>query len=269
MNGTGNGRVHFMHNGAAGIGPLSHAMGHMHVSPQWSVPKGAKCIKARFVQDVLSASEPVPPGSVSTHTWRVRNDASVAWPTDVILMHVGGDNFGVDTIPVRGQVAPGCEADLSVELTAPMQPGTYEAFYRCKEVGGRRFGQRLSAKLVVADGSGTGSSEDDDVSGQYVTVDTPPDATGDVAMEFTCGEGTENSILPVDISPIPNHVVMPEPAAPVLTPSSNVGALWQYSKELCHLHEMGFHDKATNSMLLTRYHGNVERTVHHLMNMGQ
>ena len=50
-----------------------------------------------------------------------------------------------------GDVAPGEEVTVSVDLVAPLQPGMYEGYWRARDSSLRRFGQRLWAKVMVAE----------------------------------------------------------------------------------------------------------------------
>lgn len=107
------------------------------------------------------------PGQRFVKTWRFRNDRKMPWPEQVEAVFVGGDDALVidqKPVPVRGSVEPGQEVDVSVDLIGPSEPGTYQAFYRLREVTtGRKFGQRVWANVSVP----APSSESDD----FVDVD--------------------------------------------------------------------------------------------------
>ncbi|CAM9630265.1 unnamed protein product [Phaeothamnion confervicola] len=112
---------------------------------------------ARFVRHAtLPDGAAVAPGAPLKKTWVVRNDSARAWPETCELAAVsGGKDFGAPAAaPAPGAVAPGEEVELSVRLTAPVLPGSHEAFWRLREVGGKRFGQRLWARIMVEEGSG-------------------------------------------------------------------------------------------------------------------
>lgn len=92
-------------------------------------------------------------GAAFNKVWRVRNDSDAPWPDAVCLVHVGGDDFGCGdaTTAVPGGVAPGAEADISVALTAPGEPGYYDGYFRLMVTDdGRRLGPRLGVAIVVS-----------------------------------------------------------------------------------------------------------------------
>lgn len=93
----------------------------------------------------------VAPGQSFKKSWLVRNDSSTTWPEDVSLVPVSRscqDLSSPPETPAVGGVAPGEETEVSVDLVAPTLSGMYEGFWRTAG-GGRRFGQRLWAKVMV------------------------------------------------------------------------------------------------------------------------
>lgn len=100
----------------------------------------------------------VSPGQNFKKSWLVRNDASTPWPEEVSLVPVSRSCLDLSSPPEAaavGAVAPGEEAELSVDLVAPLQAGMYEGFWRASGEG-RRFGQRLWAKVMVTAPDATG-----------------------------------------------------------------------------------------------------------------
>jgi hypothetical protein len=83
---------------------------------------------ATFVKDVTIADNSlVAAGSRFVKTWRIRNDGSCTWgPGGFALVFTGGDHLGgPDEVPISGSVAPGQTIDISVNLVAPSQNGSY------------------------------------------------------------------------------------------------------------------------------------------------
>lgn len=99
-------------------------------------------------------------------SWLVRNDSSTPWPEEVSLVPVsrGCEHLSSpQEAAVVGAVAPGEEAEVSVDLIAPLQAGMYDGFWRTFGEG-RRFGQRLWAKvLVVRPGDDVGAHVGEDM----------------------------------------------------------------------------------------------------------
>jgi hypothetical protein len=160
---------HHRHHGRHGHGHGGHHHGHHrghHHDPEHyhgvksnghRHPRGpGRKPAARFVSHVtLSPESIVAAGANVSKTWRVRNDSEQAWPEDVALVYIGGEDSDclahATNIPVRGAVPPGGEVDVTLEFTAPPAPGRYQPFWRLVDVAtGARFGNRLWATFVVA-----------------------------------------------------------------------------------------------------------------------
>jgi len=194
---------------------------------------------ARFVKHItVPDGDAVAADSSFVKTWRFRNDHNQPWPANVEILCTGGDSLGLSApVAVRGAVEPGAEADVSVNLTAPTKAGTYQAFFRLREVGGRKFGQQVWAAVTVT----ASSSESDDVA-DFVDV------------------------APVPINPLfhqPDVVMAPAAATATATapPASAPTTESNYETALVQLQEMGFDNTPVNARLLNRYRGNVERVV--------
>ena len=50
--------------------------------------------------------------------------------------------------------APGAEIDVTVQLTAPKQPGMYQSYFRLLDPTGKKFGQRIRCQIHVVDAQG-------------------------------------------------------------------------------------------------------------------
>jgi hypothetical protein len=103
------------------------------------------CNLASFVTDVTYPDNThVPPGQVFIKTWRIRNSGSCAWNSNYSLVFDHQDRIGVSagySQPLTtGSINPGQDVDLSVNLTAPLDPGTYTGYWRLRDPGGVLFG---------------------------------------------------------------------------------------------------------------------------------
>jgi len=120
------------------------------------------CLAARFVKHVtVEDNYEFAPGTAFTKTWRFRNEGTVAWPQNAILLFVGkrGDQMGAPNfVTIPGVVLPGEEIDVSVPMIAPASPGSYFGYWRLAEFDGRKFGQRVRVLIKVA-GDSTSSEE--------------------------------------------------------------------------------------------------------------
>ncbi|CAM9488910.1 unnamed protein product [Hapterophycus canaliculatus] len=108
---------------------------------------------ARFVSHPSGSDVTrVAAGQTFKKSWLVRNDSTTTWPEACSLVPVSqscADLSAPPEAPIVGDVSPGEEATVSVDLVAPSQPGMYEGYWRGRDSEGRRFGQRLWAKVMV------------------------------------------------------------------------------------------------------------------------
>lgn len=108
---------------------------------------------ARFVSHTSGSDvAKVVAGQTFKKSWLVRNDSTTTWPETCSLIPVSkscADLSPPPEAPIVGDVAPGEEVTVSVDLVAPPQPGMYEGYWRSRDSSGRKFGQRLWAKVMV------------------------------------------------------------------------------------------------------------------------
>jgi len=170
-----------------------------HGGGQWGhCSRQAKNFLARFVKDITVEDGTVfLPSSHFVKTWRLRNEGAVAWPEQLVLAFVGGDQLGVVDSVVVSPLPPGEEIDISVEMIAPSAPGRYSTFWRLSCADGSRFGQRVWTDItVVPDIDNSDSMNPEAVPVPSVAPSAPPVAVAAPA--------------PVVAEPIP------APASPVI-----------------------------------------------------
>lgn len=82
---------------------------------------------AQFVEDVtIPDNTIIEPGATFTKTWRIKNSGHIAWGDGVTLAFKAGDQLGGESPIDVPDVSPGDTIDISVELTAPAEPGIYK-----------------------------------------------------------------------------------------------------------------------------------------------
>lgn len=117
--------------------------------PDVSGPGGCT-LNAAFVADVtVPDNTELAPGEAFTKVWRVRNSGTCTWETGSQLVSVSGEPMGGPTAVDVSSVAPGSNADISVELTAPVEPGTYRGNWQLQAPDGARFGSVVYVQIVV------------------------------------------------------------------------------------------------------------------------
>ncbi len=81
------------------------------------------------------------PGQVFVKTWRLVNSGTCAWTTDYEAVWFSGEQMGAPAaVSLPAHVAPGESVDISVEMTAPQEPGTYQSNWKLRNAGGVIFG---------------------------------------------------------------------------------------------------------------------------------
>lgn len=111
-------------------------------APPTSTPIPRYCDWAEFVGDVtVEDNTAFPLGANFTKTWRLRNIGSCTWTQSYSLVFVGGDRMGDTTaITLPRVVGPGESVDVSVDLTAPEEPGLYRGNWMLRNPSGDLFG---------------------------------------------------------------------------------------------------------------------------------
>ncbi len=96
--------------------------------------------QAAFVEDVTIPDDTIfAPGEVFTKTWRIRNTGSCHWGADYSLVFVAGDRMEGEPTPLPVVLA-GDQANLSVQLTAPLIEGEYRGDWQLQDPAGQVFG---------------------------------------------------------------------------------------------------------------------------------
>ena len=106
---------------------------------------------ATFVSDItIPDNSPIEAGAAFVKTWRLRNTGTCTWTSSYALVFDHGDKMaGPDVSPFAGAVPPGSTVDLSVSLTAPTAPGTYQGYWKLRNNAGVLFGLGGSGAFFV------------------------------------------------------------------------------------------------------------------------
>lgn len=133
-------------------------------------PTETPCNHATFVSDVtIIDGTAIVNGETFTKTWRLLNSGICSWTTDYQLVFDHGDAMkGASTTQFADQpVPPGEAVDISIKLTAPDEPGTYQGYWKLRSGDGEIFGLgkesdtafwvEIRATEAGADGSSQGA----------------------------------------------------------------------------------------------------------------
>jgi hypothetical protein len=90
------------------------------------------------------------PGSAFTKTWRLQNAGTSTWTTSYSLAFVSGEQMGsIKSVSLPQSVAPGAQVDISVNLVAPTNLGTYQGYWKMKNASGQFFNDAVYVLIAV------------------------------------------------------------------------------------------------------------------------
>jgi polar amino acid transport system substrate-binding protein len=93
------------------------------------------------------------PGQPFTKVWRVKNSGTCTWDSSYKVVYVSGSSLAArmrgSKTSVQGVVPPSTKYDIAVDLIAPRQPGTYQAWWRMENGHGVLFGHPLEVCVTV------------------------------------------------------------------------------------------------------------------------
>lgn len=119
--------------------------------PLATLPSQSGCAnRYTFVSDVSIPDDThIAPGQVFTKTWQVRNTGTCTWGDGYVLAFSSGQAMTtISSIPVP-RTPPDATVDLSVLLTAPTAPGTYQGFWVIKNPQGVSLTPHMWVKIIV------------------------------------------------------------------------------------------------------------------------
>lgn len=91
----------------------------------------------------------VKPGESFTKTWKVANTGTCNWMYVYHLAFVSGTNFDPPLVNLGRVVTVNDWAEISLNLDAPRNAGTYSAYWRMSDGDGHMFGATLGVTIVV------------------------------------------------------------------------------------------------------------------------
>lgn len=83
----------------------------------------------------------IPAGQAFTKVWRVVNSGTCNWTANYKAIFVSGEQMSAPaSVPITKPVAPGQSIDIEVTMVAPLDPGTYQGFWKLQNAQGEAFG---------------------------------------------------------------------------------------------------------------------------------
>ena len=103
-----------------------------------------------FAADVtITDGHQVKPGERFRKTWRVKNTGTTTWTPYYSFVYVSGDRMEGRDINIPTTVYPGQTVELSVDLVAPKNDGTYRGYWQMRTPYGYKFGETIWVKVRV------------------------------------------------------------------------------------------------------------------------
>ena len=120
------------------------------------------CDQIKFINDVTIPDDmELEPGEKFTKTWRLQNSGTCPWTIGYLLYFESGDSLGAPaSMDLTSEVIePGDIIDVSVDLVAPFETGTYQGNWKLRNVKGEGFGigelsKPFWVKINVVEGAG-------------------------------------------------------------------------------------------------------------------
>lgn len=113
---------------------------------------GFGCNNLAFITDVnYPSGTVVKPGENFTKTWKVANTGTCEWLYVYRLTFLSGTDFDAPSVNLGRIVTVNHWAELSVNLDAPKNPGTYSAYWRMADGDGHMFGATLGVTIKVGE----------------------------------------------------------------------------------------------------------------------
>ena len=145
-------------------------------------------LRAAFVADVTVPDDTEFEGEEDfVKTWRIRNSGTCRWETGTTFAFLSGDELGEAESVAVPATDPEGEIELSVEMKAPSEKGTYRSNWQFKNVEGTRFGGVFYVKIVVGDGDAPEPGDETWTPPQYFIGKTSVDCK---QVSFTWEDGT-------------------------------------------------------------------------------
>lgn len=107
---------------------------------------------ADFITDVtIPDNTEIEPEAVFTKTWRVRNSGDCTWSGGHYPTFIEGDPslLAQSLLISPTEVLPGAEADVSITMQAPFEPGTYYSRWQLQSPGLVTFGDSFYVQIEV------------------------------------------------------------------------------------------------------------------------
>jgi len=107
-------------------------------------------VGSRVVSDVtIPDNSVIQPGTQFQKTWQVQNTGTCIWVNTYGIVNINNTPLGAQSPSSIPQIAPGQTSNISVNMIAPQQPGSYRSVWQLRAPNGYTFGQQMDAVINV------------------------------------------------------------------------------------------------------------------------
>ena len=135
------------------------------IPPPTLVPTQVPCVDDMvFIEDLNyddqnSTKLPiVRPGENIQKGWRIQNNGTCTWNNNYSLRFIRGDQMDGHPKAIEGQVLPGENYDIYIDLVAPNQAGSYKGFWQLHNADQQDFGDDIWVAVQVVPDTPTPTS---------------------------------------------------------------------------------------------------------------
>jgi len=108
------------------------------------------CDNAAYVSDVtIPDGSILKPGEKFTKTWKIQNTGTCDWTTAYSIIFSYGNELDGGTTKIPSPVRSGNVGEISVDMIAPTNPGTYVGYWLMRNEKGDTFGEYVFVKIIV------------------------------------------------------------------------------------------------------------------------
>ncbi len=111
------------------------------------------CINYASVLDDITVSDGsvLAPGEKFLKEWEVINYSNCNWDENYHLFFISGDQMGAPDFVDVPQIPIGSRGMISIEMTAPEEPGEYRSEWKLFGADNRFFGESMIVEIIVRD----------------------------------------------------------------------------------------------------------------------
>jgi hypothetical protein len=108
------------------------------------------CDDAAWVADVsVQDGTEMSPGQAFEKTWRIKNTGTCTWNANYKIAFGYGEYMTGQARALDYAVNPGENIEVTVVFAAPLNPGSYQSYWRMVNTSGVNFGEWLYVDIVV------------------------------------------------------------------------------------------------------------------------